>query len=119
MWTFAGRDAGDPEPLGEPGEPAVARPVVAPERPLQLDPEAVAPERGEQAPRQRLGAAARSPRSQRPASGPVAGAPGEADEPLGVPLQLGQRHARGGGARARASGGCARCASVISRQRFR
>ena len=49
----AGGDGGDPEPLGEAGEPAVARPVAAPVGPLQLDPEAVAAEGLQQPPRQR------------------------------------------------------------------
>ena len=66
----AGGDAGDAEPLGEPGEPAVAAAVAAPVGPLQLDPEAVAAEGAEQAPRQRRAAGAASPRSQAPASSP-------------------------------------------------
>ena len=51
----AGRHAPDAEPLGEILQPAIARPVVAPERPLQLDPEAVAAEGADQPPPERLG----------------------------------------------------------------
>ncbi len=51
----AGRDAGDAEPLGEAGEPAVAGAVAAPVGALQLDPEAVAAEGGEQPARQSRG----------------------------------------------------------------
>ncbi len=63
----AGRHAGDPEPLGDPGEPAVAGPVAPPQRPLQLDPQALAAEGGDQTPRPgtRRGAARRVPRRRR------------------------------------------------------
>ena len=46
----AGGDGGDAEPLGEQGEPAVAGPVAPPVGALQLDPEAVRPEGGEEPP---------------------------------------------------------------------
>ena len=42
----AGGDARHVEPLGKPGQPAIPRPVVPPERPLELDPEPLAPEGG-------------------------------------------------------------------------
>ncbi len=70
----AGRDAGDAERLREPGEAAVAGAVVAPERPLQLDPEALAAEGGEQ------------PLGMDVAA--VAGAAGEADDAIGVTLDV-------------------------------
>ena len=66
----AGGDAGDAEPLGQPRQPAVARAVAAPQRALQLDPEAVGPERREQPPRHRSaprsGRRAPSARRRRP-----------------------------------------------------
>ena len=55
----AGRHAGHPEQPGELGEPAVAGPVAAPERPLQLDPEAIGAEGREQ----RAGRARSAPRA--------------------------------------------------------
>ena len=100
----AGRDAGHAEPLGERGEPAVAGAVVPPVGPLQLDPEAVAAEGGEQA---RGRAAPR--RAVAPLPGPgersLARAAGEADQALGVLLDLLQRHLRLRGARARVVAG--------------
>ena len=84
----AGRHAGHPERRREVGEAAVARAVAAPERHLQLDPEAVGPECPEQRPAEPLGAAvvaAGDPARQRP----VAGAAGQADEALRVPLDVG------------------------------
>ena len=76
----AGRHAADAEPLGEVGQPAVARPVGAPERPLQLDPEAVAAEGAGQPPPERLrrrcvgGAGPSAARSKRARERPVASA---------------------------------------------
>ena len=96
----AGGDGGDAEPLGEQGEPAVAGAVAAPVGALQLDPEAVAAEGGEQAAAEPLAAgavAALAGAGQRA----VAGAAGEADEPRGVLLHLLQR--RPGLARLRAA----------------
>ena len=73
-----------PQPLRQPGEPAVARPVVALERPLQLDAQALAPEGGQQPPQRRLVVHA------------VARAAAQADEPGGVLLERLQRHGGGG-----------------------
>ena len=83
----ARRHRGHPKPLRQGGEPAVTRAVVAPERPLQLDPEAVGPE-GPQQPPGQLGGAGRVPALPAPRHGAVAGAAGEADQPLGVALEL-------------------------------
>ena len=115
----AGRDAGDAEPLGEAGEPAVAGAVAAPVGPLQLDPEAVAAEGGEQAPAERARPRAVSPRSQAPASSAVAGAAGEADEALGVLLDLLERHPGLPGAARCALSRVWAWAAVSSRQRLR
>ena len=82
-----GRDAGDAEPLRERNEIPVARPVPTPERPLQLDPEAVGPERPGQPLADRLSSAVLTA-GDPPRQGAVAGAAGEADEPLGVALEL-------------------------------
>ena len=71
-----------PEPLGQPGQPAVARAVVALERPLQLDAQVLAPEGGQQPPQRRLVVHA------------VARAAAQADEPGGVLLERLQRHGR-------------------------
>src|SRR4029079_10329789 len=101
-----GRDAGHAEPLAEPGEPAVARAVAPPERPLQLDPEALRAEGGEQAARQRLGARriATLPEAGR---GAVAGTARKANETLGMPAEGTKRQKRGEGVapRLRASPG--------------
>ena len=86
----AGGDGGDAEPLGEQRQPAVAGPVAAPVGTLQLDPEAVAAEGGEQPAPEPL-AARRVPALEGPRQRPVPRAPREADEPLGVPLDLLQR----------------------------
>ena len=83
----AGGDGGDVEALGEAGEPAVAGAVVAPVGTLQLDPEAITAEGGEQAPAEAL-AGGRVPPLPGAGEGAIAGAAGEADEPLGVLLQL-------------------------------
>ena len=48
-WTLPVATHGTPEPLRPARQRAVARAVAAPERALQLDAEALAPERGEQA----------------------------------------------------------------------
>src|SRR5919198_2763345 len=93
----AGRHAPNAEPLGQPREPAIARPVVTPERPLQLDQEAIAPEGLDQAPPERLGssrlAGCRAPARPLEWRGKraVASAAGEADQPLGVALERGER----------------------------
>jgi hypothetical protein len=71
-----------PQPLRQLGEPAVARAVVALERPLQLDAQVVAPERGQQPPQGRLVVHA------------LARAAAQADEPGGVLLQRLERHRR-------------------------
>ena len=78
----ARRHRGDAEPLGQPGQHPVARAVVALERALQLDPQAVAAEGGEQPAQRRLVVDA------------VARAPAEADQALGVLLQRFQRDGR-------------------------
>ena len=99
----AGRHARDAEPLGEALQPQVARPIMAPERPLQLDPEAVGPEGARQPASQRLGglglasgrAAARA--LEHPRERPLPRAPGQADQPLGTPLERGQRQGGGEG----------------------
>ena len=110
MWTSPVATHANAEPLGETLQPAIARPIVAPERPLQLDPEAVGPEGARQPAPQRLGRRAslggrRPPaRSNDPRERPLARAPGEADEPLGAPLERGRAAGRGGGARGPAAG---------------
>ena len=83
-------DAGHPQPLRQPRQPAVAGAVVALVGPLQLDPQALGPEGleqlGAERPRPRPLAALAAARQH-----PVAGAAGEADEALGAllhPLQL-------------------------------
>ena len=78
----AGRHRRHAQPLGQPGEPAVARAVVALERPLQLDAQVLAPEGGQQPPQRRLVVHA------------LARAPAQADEPGGVLLERLQRHGR-------------------------
>ena len=78
----AGGDRRHPEPLGQLGEPPVARAVVALERPLQLDPQAVAPERGQQPAQRRLVVHA------------LARAAAQADQPGGMLLERLQRDAR-------------------------
>ena len=86
-------DAGDPQALGEAREPAVSRHVMAPERALELHPEAVAPEGAHQAlakrhRRGRVGAGGHAAGAlEDPGEGAIASAAGEADEPFGVPLQ--------------------------------
>ena len=50
----AGCHARHPEALGDPLEPPVARPIIAQERPLELDPQAIWSERVEQAPEREL-----------------------------------------------------------------
>ncbi len=92
----AGRHAGHPEQRRELAEPAVAGAIAAPERHLQLDAEAIAAECCEQRPAELLGAApiaAGDPSRQRS----VAGATRQADEPLGVPLDVAHRDERGQG----------------------
>ncbi len=89
----AGRHAGHAEPLGEAGEPAVARAVVAPVGPLQLDAEAVAAEGGEQA----IGEAARAARitpRPGPRHRPIPRAARQADQALGMLFELLQRDRR-------------------------
>ncbi len=89
----AGGDAGNAEALGEEGEPAVAGAIAAPVGALQLDTEAVAAESGEEAAGEPLAGGGVSPF---PGSRhrPLAGAAREADEPLGVLLDLLQRRPR-------------------------
>ena len=101
----AGRHALDPEPLGEIHQPAIAGPVEAPERPLELDPEAVAAEGADEPPPQRLrgrrvgGARPSAPSAKAPRERPVASAAREADEPLGPLLERAQRQGGGRGSR--------------------
>ena len=76
------RHAGHAEARGERLKAAVERAVVARERALELDPERVAPEGRQQAAHRRLVAHA------------LARAAAQADEPLGVLLDLGERDAR-------------------------
>ena len=120
----AARHARNPEPPGEILQPAIARPVVAPERPLKLDPEALGAEGARQpAPqrlrRLRLGSGRATTRAlERPRERSLASTPREADEPLRPLLQRGQRQDGGRGSRS-GLGRVSRCASVISRHRFR
>ena len=121
----AGRHAGDPEPLGELGEPAGCGPGRGARADAAARPGSV---RG----RRRRAAAARAPRRRRLAplpgsgEGAVAGAAGEADEAL-VALEQERARARGGGTKgggavaveAPESAGSPACASVSSRQRLR
>ena len=86
----AGGDGGNAEPLGKERQPAVARPVPAPVGTLQLDPEAVAAEGGEE-PAPQLLAERRVPALEGPRQRPVPRAPRQADEPLGVPLDFLER----------------------------
>jgi hypothetical protein len=89
----AGRHARHAEPLGELRQEAVAAAVAACERALELDAQAVAPERGEQAAAERCGAgvvAALDARGERAR----ARAARQADEAGGVALDLGERDAR-------------------------
>ena len=79
----ARRDRGDAEALGQPGEHPVARAVVALERALQLDAQAVLPEGVQQPAQRRLVVDA------------VARAAAQADEARGVLLQRLQRDGRG------------------------
>ena len=74
--------AATPSRSASAGEPAVARAVVALERPLQLDAQVLAPEGGQQPPQRRLVVHA------------VARASAQADEPGGVLLEHLQRHRR-------------------------
>ena len=86
-------DRGHPQPLGELGQQAVAAPVVAPERALELDPEAVGAEDAEEpagrgrglrvAPRLHARGHRAAPRAAR-----------QAHEPGGVRLERLQRDAR-------------------------
>ena len=87
------------------GEPAVAGAVAAPVGALQLDPEALAAEGGEQPPAQPLTALAVSPPLQGPGQQPVARAAREADEALGVLLHLLERRPRAAPRCARAVAG--------------
>ena len=94
-------DARHPQALGQAREPAVARHVVAPERALELDPEAVAPERAHQALAQRHRRAESAPLGmpagalEDPGQRAVASAAGEADEALGA-LFEGRERQQGG-----------------------
>ena len=107
----AGRHAWHPQPLGESRQPAVAGQVVAPQRALELDPEAIAAEGGRRA-------AARAPRqtelpeadgrpparSKIPASAPSRAQPERQTSPLGAALERFERERGGEGSRARAPG---------------
>ena len=84
------RSAGHPEPLTQLRQPAVARAVAPPQRPLQLDPQALGPEGLQQPPRHRLGPAG-IPALPAPRHRAGAGAAREADQPLRVGRQLGER----------------------------
>ena len=109
----AGRDAGDAEALRQPREPPVARPVAAPEGPLELDPEAVAAEGRREAAAEPLGTA-RSPR-------PAARQARRGRSPRGRRAPRGAQHrssGTAGGAGRRGRGRVPACASVSSRQRF-
>ena len=90
----AGGDAGHPEPLGEPGEPAVAGAVAPLVGPLQLDPEALAAEGAEQPPaeRRRRAAARRAPR--RPARTPSRAQPERQMSPSACCFSSLERHPR-------------------------
>ena len=79
--------AGTPSRSASDGKPAIARPVVAPERPLQLDPEVVRPEGAQQPPRE-MPRRRPDPPLPGPRHGAIAGAAREADQPLGVALEL-------------------------------
>ena len=90
----AGGDAGDPEPLGEPRRASGCGRGRGASR-------AAAARPGSGRARRRRAAAGRAapprrvlPRSQRTGDRPVPGAAGEADQPLGVLLDLLQRHPR-------------------------
>ena len=88
----AGGHARHAEPLGQLGQQPVAAAVVAGEGPLQLDPQAVGPEDRAAAAAATAAASAWSPASTRARQRAVAGAAGQAHEPLGVALHVGQRH---------------------------
>ena len=114
---IAGRHRRHPEPLGERDEPAVPRAVTAPERPLQLDPEAIRAEGPQQPPRQEA-APAGSPRSQVPATAPSRAQPERQTSPS-VWRSSSSIGSEGAGAPASACPPeCPRCAPVISRQRL-
>ena len=86
-WTLPGRHAGDAEKIREPGEAAVAGPIPAPERSLELHPEAVGAEDPQQLAPVPLGVSmltARDPAGE----GAVAGASGETDQAVGVMLEV-------------------------------
>ena len=83
----AGRDRRDAEPLGQRDQPAIAGAVMSPERPLQLDPEMAGTEGSQQSPREVSGAG-RIAAFPAAGHGAVTGAAGEADQPLGVALEL-------------------------------
>ncbi len=99
----AGGDARHPEPLGELGEQAVATTVAACERPLKLDPEAIRPERAQETARDRRGGRVLRALDAR-GHGAASRAAREADEAIGVALDLLEAHPRrlGSGRLARA-----------------
>ena len=84
----AGGDAGHSEPLGQLGEQPVAAAVVAPEGALELDAEAVGAEDRAAAGAPTAAASACSPRLDARGHRAVARAAGQADEPLGVALDV-------------------------------
>ena len=89
----AGGHARHPEPLGQLAEQAVAAAVVAGEGPLELYAQALRPE-GPQQPARDRGRAGMVARLDPAGHRAVAGAAREAHEPLGVVLDLLERHAR-------------------------
>src|SRR5919202_2704332 len=86
----SGGHAGDLEPPGQLAPAALARAVAGVEGPLELDPEAIAAEGVAQPPARGLVLDA------------VAGAAGEADQPLGVREDVVKRHVGLGGRCSRA-----------------
>ncbi len=89
----AGGDQLDPQPLGQLGEQPVAAGVAAPVGALQLDREPLAAEHRPQRPGGVLGLAQPALADQ-PGDVPVAGAAGQAVQPLGVGRELLERRRR-------------------------
>ena len=86
--------AGNPQPLGELREVAVATAVAAGERALELDPEAIRPERAQKAPSDERRLGVELPVDPAP-DRPVPRAAGQAHEAGRVALDLLERDARG------------------------
>ena len=114
----AGRDGGDPEPLGELGEAPVASPVAAPERPLQLDPEAFAAEAARPGAGRAPRPAGRPSRSRPPARAPSRAQPERQTRPSLRSSSESRPSAGGRGSRP-GRGRVPACASVSRRQRLR